>query len=124
MDFQFWIWIIVIVITLIARANKKKTSQTQPPENLPDPSGKLQQPRPPKSLTFEELLREIQGEKVLSKPAPMQQETTKYDVIDYDDNIPDEIEELEDVDYDVDKDIRAFETYEAAKKEAYVRPTI
>jgi len=124
MDFQFWIWLVVIVITLIARANKKKPGQSLPPENLPDPSRKSQQSQPQKSLTFEELLREIQGEKVLSKPASSQPKEKEYDYVDYDDDIPEEINDLEDVDFDITKDSRAFETYEAAKKEAFVRSTI
>jgi hypothetical protein len=122
MDFQFWIWLIIVVITLIARANKKKAGQAPPPENIPDKPQRSQPSTQPKPITFEDLLREIQGEKTLSKPAPPKPKEPEYDFVDYDDNIPDEIEDLEDVDYDHNKDEKAFQTYEAALKEAEKSP--
>lgn len=124
MDFQFWIWIIVVVITLIARANKKKAGQAPPPEDAPGQPRKSQPSTQQKPITFEDLLREIQGEKALSKPAaskPKEKEP-EYDFVDYDDDIPDEIQDLEDVDYDHSKDEKAFQTYEAALKEAEKAP--
>jgi len=120
MDFQFWIWLIVIIITLIARANKKKPEQPPVTSDDPDLDGGSES-RQPKPISFEDLLREIQGEKALSKPVkavPPPPAPKEYDFVDYDDDIPDEIQDLEDVDYDVSKDVKAFETYEAAKKQA------
>lgn len=127
MDFQFWIWIIVVVITLIARANKKKAGQAPPPEDIPDqprrPQPSTQQkPSQQKPITFEDLLREIQGEKALSKPVASKPKEPEYDFVDYDDDIPDEIQDLEDVDYDHNRDEKAFQTYEAALKEAEKGP--
>lgn len=120
MDFQFWIWLIVIVITLIARANKKKPEQPPVPEDTDDGTRRSQPSTQPKAITFEDLLREIQGEKALSKPAPPPKPQEKeYDFVDYDDDIPDEIQDLEEeVKYDVSNDEKAFQAYEASKKEA------
>lgn len=122
MDFQFWIWLIVIVITLIARANKKKAGAAPTDENLPDSAPSRQ----PKAVTFEDLLREIQGEKAMSrlpKPEPVVQTKPKeYDFVDYDDDIPDEIKDLEDVDYMAERDREVKEKYEAAQKEARYEP--
>ncbi|HEY5692093.1 MAG TPA: hypothetical protein VIS49_11590 [Cyclobacteriaceae bacterium] len=119
MDFQFWIWLIVIVITLIARANKKKQGQAPPTDELPDFSGDSQSSRQPKAVTFEDLLREIQGEKERSKPVrPEPKVEKKYDFVDYDDDIPEEIQDLEDVDYNVAEDVDVFKKYEEAQKEA------
>ncbi len=126
MDFQFWIWLIVIVITLIARANKKKPGQAPPQDELPDFSGDAQPSRQPKAVTFEDLLREIQGEKERSRQ-PVRQEPKvekKYDYVDYDDDIPDEIQDLEDVEYDHTKDEEIFKKYEEAQKEAKYEPVI
>jgi len=121
MDFQFWIWLIVIVITLIARANKKKPGQPPVEDDYPDQGGPPTSRTPPKAISFEDLLREIQGEKAMSRPEPKpvaQKPVKEYDFVDYDDDIPDEIEDLEDVDYNVKDDDRAFQAYEAAKREA------
>lgn len=122
MDLQFWIWLIVIVITLIARANKKKVEQ--PPIDSTEPTPGAPESRAPKAITFEDLLREIQGEKALSKPVARVPEAKKYDYVDYDDDIKDEEEDLEDVEYNARKDDETFRTYEAAKKEAFNRPSL
>jgi hypothetical protein len=123
MDFQFWIWLIVIVITLIARANKKKQAQAPPRDELPDISGDSQPSRQPKAVTFEDLLREIQGEKERSKPVRPEPKVEKqYDYVDYDDDIPEEIQDLEDVDYDAPRDVEVFKKYEEAQKEAKYEP--
>jgi len=124
MDFQFWIWIIVVVITLIARANKKKAGQAPPPENAPDKPKRPQPSTEQKPITFEDLLREIQGEKTLSKPAPPKQKEPEYDIVNYDDDLPDEIKEVEEVRYDKKKDEKAFQTYQEALKRAEKRPLV
>ncbi|MEQ8303461.1 MAG: hypothetical protein RIB47_08725 [Cyclobacteriaceae bacterium] len=122
MDIQFWIWVIVVVITLIARANKKKNAQPPEPQDTPNRPQRPEQ----KPISFEDLLREIQGEKAVAKapPKPPKKEVKEYDFVDYDDDIPDEIQDLEDVDYDFSKDQRASERYEAAKKMAKESPLI
>ncbi|MCB0490532.1 MAG: hypothetical protein R2820_14300 [Cyclobacteriaceae bacterium] len=124
MDIQFWIWIIVIVITLIARANKKRPGQQSPPEDYSEPPQPQSTSRQPKAVTFEDLLREIQGQKTLSKPVPPPAPKKEYDFVDYDDDIKDEVEDLEDVDYNATRDDEVFKTYEAAKKQAFNRPSL
>jgi len=126
MDFQFWIWLIVIVISLIARANKKKPPQGAPPGDFPDGGPQPSKSTPPKAITFEDLLREIQGEKALTKPAPQpvsKKVQKEYDYVDYDDDLEEEEQDLEEVDYS-ERDSKAMETYEAAKKLAFERPSL
>ena len=117
-DFQFWLYVIIGVIYLVVRAMKKK--EPKEPSDFPDarpekpvtrfdpPTAK---PRPPsKTLTFEELLREITESKApQQKPVP-----PKEEYVDYDDNLKDEVEDLEDVNYDYrnDKTAREFATAE------------
>lgn len=122
MDFQFWIWVIVVIITLIARANKKKPGESPSSEDVPDQPGRSKPTTQQKPITFEDLLREIQGEKERAKPVANKPPEPEYDYVDYDDNIPDEIQDLEDVNYDHSKDEKAFQTYEAALKEAEKAP--
>ncbi|GAB1445347.1 MAG: hypothetical protein KF860_06260 [Cyclobacteriaceae bacterium] len=124
MDFQFWIWLIVIVITLIARANKKKPGQAPPSQDIPN-GPRTARPSPqPKSITFEDLLREIQGEKALSRPMANKPKEPEPDFVDYDDDIPDEIESSEVVDYDSGRDEKALETYRAAQRLAASSPVL
>jgi hypothetical protein len=120
MDIQFWIWLIVIVITLIARANKKKAKpfETNQSDDLPS----LPETKP---ISFEDLLREIQAAKApkpvkqaIPQPAPAKQ----YDFVDYDDNLKDEVEEFEKVDYKSQDQI--YDTYEKAKRDAFNRPSL
>ncbi len=120
MDFQFWIWVIVIIITLIARANKKSK---QPAESAGRPDAPPR-PAPGKAISFEDLLREIQEGKMLTKPEPTPQKKKPYDFVDYDDNLEEEERSLEDVTYDAAKDDAVLKTYEAAKREAFNRPSL
>lgn len=119
MDVQFWIWVIVIVITLIARAKKKPQQPVGPSDRTGDTA-----PPPGKAITFEDLLREIQGEKMLSKPEPAPQKRKPYDFVDYDDDLEEEEKNLEDVTYQASKDEAVLKAYEAAKKEAFNRPSL
>jgi len=125
MDLQFWIWVIVIVITLIARANKKKPAEQPPPDDYPEPLPPTSTSRPPpKAITFEDLLREIQGEKMASKPVMKTPEPKKYDFLDYDDDIKEEVEEFEDTNYETSREEDTVKIYEAAKREAFNRPSL
>ena len=137
MGFEFWIWLIIIVISLIARARRKKNVEvpTDKGFNKPDPSDGT------KPLTFEELLREIQQSKTATeaKPKPLrtkpkptfterkpfvQPEPSKPQYTDYDDDIKEEEQDLEDASYDYrDKDT-IYNTYEKAKNEAFLRPSL
>lgn len=123
-DFQFWLYVIIGIIYLISRFNKKKGSEVEAgPEqqegNLPRPvSGPGE-----KQLTFEELLREITQAKteVQTKPEPV---VTKPRRVDYEEVLPEEEQDLEEVEYDYKKKDTIYDTYEKAKKEAFFRPSL
>lgn len=123
MDIQFWIWLIVIVITLIARANKKK-----PQSYNPEPTETPASEKETKSVTFEDLLREIQAAKSPKpKPVPISQTPNQkapkqYDFEDYDDNLEEESKSLENTSYSANDTI--YETYENAKKAAFSKASL
>ncbi|MDH4092372.1 MAG: hypothetical protein OEV74_15055 [Cyclobacteriaceae bacterium] len=115
--FQIWLYLIIAVVYFLSRMRKKQTDQ---PGQLPDIDPERQAGTPakravPQTLTFEDLLREITQSKVQPKEEA---------VVDYDDDLQDEAQDLEDVDYDYRKDDKAFETYEEAKKQAFSRPSL
>ncbi len=116
MDIQFWVWVAIVVITLIVRANKKKPGQQ------PSPFEPSSGDDPTKPISFEDLLREIQAAKAPPKPQPVPQKT--YEVEDYDDNLQDEKKDLEKPDYRYRDQDKIYETYEKAKQEAFIRPSL
>ena len=130
-DFQFWLYVLIAAIYVLTRFFKKPAQQ---PKDIPDfepekPVKRFEIPpvkpgaAPSKTLTFEELLKEITASKAQPKPQP------KPEYVDYDEEIEeeipqkDEIEDLEDVDYDYKKDKVAVE-YEQAKRQAFLRPSL
>lgn len=117
-SFQFWLYVIIGVVYLLSRLRKKSKEQPEgPPEvDREVQTGRTTQPaRPqPKTLTFEDLLREITESKV-----PKQEP-----VVDYDDALEEEEKDLEDVNYDHRKQSKIYETYEEAKKQAFYRPSL
>jgi hypothetical protein len=126
MDIQFWIWLAIIIITFLARAGKKKQQEME--ESAPDREATDQQ----KPITFEDLLREIQASKSpappppVTKPEPVQ--ASRYQkpepVVDYDDDLKDEVqEELETV-TNYRREDEIYEVYEKAKREAFARPSL
>lgn len=126
-DFQFWIYIIIGVIYLLARMMKKQAPKepTDFPDARPDqpatrfepPSAK---PRPPsKTLTFEELLREITE----AKTPPQKTPPPKEEYVDYDDNLKEEIEDLEDINYDYRNDKVAKE-FAAGEQQAFMHRSL
>jgi len=126
-DFQFWLYIIIGVIYLLSRFLKKPQ---QKPTDIPDFKPEKSAPRfepptvkpsasPSKMLTFEELLKEITESKTQAKPVVPPQE--KY--VNYDEELVEEEQDLEDVEYDYKKDKVAVE-YEAAKQQAFFRPSL
>ncbi len=132
-DFKIWIYIIIGAIYVLSRLRKRPDQS--PPETRHDtpPVRDTNESRPSsqqKQLTFEELLREItEGKQAEEKPvyqpkpayvAPRAQ--PKY--VDYDDDLKDEAEDLEDVDYDYGKQNKLYEPYEDAKKQAFNRPSL
>lgn len=118
-SFQFWLYVIIGAVYLISRMRKKSAGQPAEPPDLDQQrqSGRTSPPvtsAPTKTLTFEDLLREITESK---QP---KQET----VVDYDDELAEEEKGLEEVDYDYRKDNKVYETYEEAKKQAFFRPSL
>jgi hypothetical protein len=122
-DYQIWLYVIIGIIYLLGRFFKKAAAK---PEDLgeakpekPVKSFDLPTAKPTasgqKMLTFEELLKEITESKTQPKPQP---EYTNYE-----EELADEEQDLEDVNYDYKKDKVAVE-YEAAKQHAFVRSSL
>ena len=136
MELKFWIYLIIGVIYVLSRLLKKK--EQEPTDSSP---GQPQKPAqqfdlpsakptatPGKSLTFEELLREISESKT-STPQPVTVQTKPklqpyQEVVDYDDNLGDEEQDLEDVGYDYRKKDKIYYVYEEAKRKAFYRPSL
>jgi hypothetical protein len=128
MDLQFWIYLIIAIIYGISRAMKK--AENQPKDvSAPKPDRQVRYdsaPPPiekPKQLTFEELLREITEAKQPQKPV-YQPAQPKAEYVDYDDQIGEEEQDLEDVNYDYKKKDKLYDVYEEAKRQAFVRPSL
>ncbi len=123
-SFQFWLYVIIGVIYLITRLRKKSGDQ---PTEQPNTDREVETRRyvppaksaEPKTLTFEDLLREITESKAPSRHEPV----VKYDEIEEEEEEVDE-RSLEKVNYDYRKDDKAYETYEEAKKQAFFRPSL
>jgi hypothetical protein len=117
-NIQFWIWLIIIVVSFLARALKKKPQDQQPTSY----NGETRSPEPSqKPISFEDLLREIQATKA-PQPKPIPQKTIEY--TDYDDDIEEEVEAAEQVDYKQRDQDKTFDTYEKAKQAAFNRPSL
>src|SRR5690606_11263072 len=123
MDEKFWIYIIIGVIYMISRILKKpagKSTET-PKQSPPKPERRYETPteqRPSaptaKPMTFEELLREISD----TRTPP------KQEYVDYDDNLPEEAQDLEEVEYDYRKKDRIYDVYDERKRQAFARPSL
>ncbi len=125
-DVQFWIYLIGGAIYLISRALKKRQAApdaSQPKTERPFSSqGEAQPVAPQKGLTFEELLREITETKAPVKPVF---QPAKSEYVDYDDDLKEEEQDLEDVSGDYrKKDTAFYNTYEEAKIQAFNRPSL
>ena len=115
------IWIVIGLVYLFSRRKKKQSQQ---------PSGPVESDREydtptPKPVSFEELLREIQG---MKKPAPPPQPAPvpTYEKKDWE-PYPYELEEqkqLEDANYDYKKHDKIYEVYDNATKQAFNRPSL
>jgi hypothetical protein len=125
MDLQFWLYVIIGVIYLLSRVLKSKAPEA--PENTAQPtprSPREQQTDRPRQLTFEELLKEITEAKQPQKPV-FQPETVR-EVVDYDDELVEEEQDLETLEpeYTKKEGSRSYQSYEDAKREAFVRPSL
>ncbi|MBS1949397.1 MAG: hypothetical protein JST37_00185 [Bacteroidetes bacterium] len=110
-DLRIIFWVIVAVIYIVSKLKGKKPEHPSAP--------KEQAPEPEKGMTFEELLREIQGSKSPAppiRPAP---------VINYEEE-EESVDEkpLEQADYTYRNQDKIYETYEKAKQDAFLRPSM
>jgi hypothetical protein len=90
---------------------------SQPSREYDEP--KSHQPRP-KQLTFEELLQEITGEKQ-REPQPV---SSQPDYVDYDDDLKEEEQDLEEIKPDYRTKSNVYQDYEQAKSDAFNRPSL
>lgn len=127
-DYKIWFYLILGAVYLLSRLRKKPEA----------PSSERQQPATPatdvntrpvetaKPLTFDELLREIAQTKepqqpTTYRPAPV----SKGDYVDYDDDLKEEAQDLEDPGYeDYSRKERTSKAYEDAKTAAFYRPSL
>ena len=115
------IWIVIGLVYLFSRRKKK---QSQQPSGPVESEQEYDTPAP-KPVSFEELLREIQG---MKKPAPPPQPAPvpTYEKKDWE-PYPYELEEqkqLEDANYDYKKHDKIYEVYDNATKQAFTRPSL
>lgn len=121
-DYKIWFYLILGVIYILSKVLKKPKNQpgSNPDQSYSDTTSPAPEEKP---LSFEELLREITEGK---KPASQQEQkpipTPQY--VDYDDNIGEEEQDLEDINYDYRNEDKIYETYEKAKKMAFERPSL
>jgi hypothetical protein len=126
-NLQIWLYVIVGLIYLLSRFFKKSTDQ---PKDTPDvdpevnsrrfvpPSDKPITSTQPKAVTFEELLREITQGKT-----PPSQPPAREEYVNYDEEIPVEKEDLEDVNYNYRQDKVAKE-FQAAEQPTFLRSSL
>jgi hypothetical protein len=117
-ELKIIIWIVLGIIYIISRARKKPT-----PNTSPKPVEDYTEDKP---VTFEDLLKEIQAAKVpKAQPQPVIEQVNEYQtVVDYDNDVKDEQQPLEDTDYNYKDHDTIYETYEKAKQEAFYRPSM
>jgi len=116
-EIKIIIWIVLGIIYLVSRARKK-----QVPDSTAAP---VEDYREDKPVTFEELLKEIQATKAPEPQAEKQLEpVAEYQTKDYDDDLRDEKEPLEQTDYNYKDHDTIYETYEKARQEAFLRPSM
>lgn len=116
-NLQFWLYVIIAVIYLISRSKKKNNPEdTEIPQT---PRSGRSQPQQPPPISFEDLLREITEAKTPSKKP-----VVKSEVFDYEEDLKDEYQPLEDSRYDASRDDETMKVYEEAKRQAFVRPSL
>lgn len=118
--FQFWLYLIIGIIYLISRVRKKSDAENKPSDFRPEkPVQQYEQPsaKPsfnPQPKTFEDLLREITEGKISREP----------EVVDYDDQLEEEEQDLEEIRSDYRSEDKIYEVYEDAKRQAFVKPSL
>ncbi|MBS1486917.1 MAG: hypothetical protein JST43_04950 [Bacteroidetes bacterium] len=110
LNFKVIFWIIVGIIYVIS---KMRSKPAPPPAVPPEPGSE-----PEKALTFEDLLREIQRNKL---PAPPIRPVVANEEVE---DLEEESKSIEQVDYSYRDHDKIYETYEKAKQEAFLRPSM
>jgi hypothetical protein len=121
MELKVILWIIIGLFYLFTRFRKKaappakQRSEQQETETAPH-----------SPMTFEDLLREIEGSKKPPVPAPYEEpkKAWEQEAYDYEDEPVAEIKPLEDTNYDYRKHDEIYETYQKAKEAAFFRPSL
>ena len=120
-DFK-WIFYVLAALYFIFRARKKKSPESGSDSRSFTPENQKQSSKP---VTFEDLLKEIQQSKTsapeVKRPSKPIYEQPKY--VDYDDNLKEEEEDLEDVNHNYRDEDEIYKTYERAKSEAFNKPS-
>lgn len=134
MELKILIWIVLGLIYLFARKKKKPEEPTA--ERRVERHEEYESPEPAsKPMTFEDLLKEIEGSK---KPEPIPQrlpepvyeapkpkwEPYNYDEENYEEEVVVKTKPLEDTNYDYRKHDKIYEEYDTAKKYAFVKPSL
>jgi hypothetical protein len=131
MEAKYWFYIIIGGIYLLSRFLKKSDNPAEQnsgtPTPRPSPAANTDQTKP-KTLTFEELLREItEGKEMTKQILPVGQPTSqekKFAEVDYDDDLKEEAEDLEESVPDYRSKDRSYEIYEEGKMNAFNRPSL
>ncbi len=125
-DLKIIFWIILGLIYMFSRRKKaaptpKRTqsSREEPTEESASDSESFPAPK-----TFEELLREIQGTKEPAQVPRSQRTNRPEPVVDYDENIGEEEQDLEETSGDNRRDDKIYDIYEQAKAQAFYRPSL
>ena len=132
-ELKIIIWIVLGLIYLFAR--KKKKPAPPVPQRRTESGDEYDSPVPTsKPMTFEDLLREIEGTK---KPEPIPQPLPepvyeapkpKWEPYNYEEEVEEEVvvqkKPLEDTNYDYRKHDAIYEQYDSAKKYAFVKPSL
>lgn len=129
MDEKVIFYIVLGIIYFIYNAIKKKKPENEPGPDRPQSRPQTNKPQP---VSFEDLLREITEGKQPEKfpDLPVNEQKTEYrqplprpqpEYVDYDDDLEEEEESLEQMSFD---DERSNKAYEDAKEMAFNRPSL
>ncbi len=133
MELKVVFWIIIGLIYFFTKLRKKNPATPSPEEESYRPPQRTttEPTKPP--ITFEELLREIQGTKTQQEQSkPVLYDTPKtvltspkeVEYQDYDDDLGTEEKDLEDTGYDYKKEDTIYKTYQEAKSLAFERTSL
>ncbi|NOT73673.1 MAG: hypothetical protein HOP08_02005 [Cyclobacteriaceae bacterium] len=128
-ELKILVWIVIGIVYLFARKRKKDAEAAQPKRRPVESDYETETPPVSKPVTFEDLLREIEGSKKaqrLPEPVPeyVEEEKTDWKPYDYEEEVVEKKKPIEDTNYDYRKHDKIYETYENATKYAFVKPSL